>query len=185
MFDIRHNQDGRIVSCTRRLNLTSPHPSTEGRQLEIFQESYRQSNPEPPASWRSASTNCGTPQPSYSTTNKQITHDNQDMILKLPGIDFFRPACGLQLLLLFEFMLEQQYPLHRNCSISTRLLPQYLLLSSLLSGYWNMSDWDSASEQRHIATKTIILKQALHIWESNRKEQLDQLHQKELKVQSV
>ena len=45
-----------------------------------------------------------------------------------------------------------------------------------------MSDWDSAIEQRHIATKTIILKQALHIWESNQREQSDHLHQKRIET---
>jgi len=74
-FDVRHNKDGRVVSSTRRLHFTpkeipgcsfllqvectSRLLSAERRKrtLENFQRHYRESNPESPILWRSASTN--------------------------------------------------------------------------------------------------------------------------------
>ena len=77
-FDIRHNQDGRVISCTRLLPFTPQgnsvvlisvggcvDPSTNEcdlsvRSREIFKGPHGKWNPEPPGSWRSASTNCVT-----------------------------------------------------------------------------------------------------------------------------
>ena len=83
-FDIRHNQDSRVVSCTRRPRFTPKEiprypflleaewtpgllkADVKIRSFRSFQEPRRESNTGR-LLWRSASTNCATVRPPYCT----------------------------------------------------------------------------------------------------------------------